>query len=147
MIKKRKIKTRLEDLPLSIKDSLLEEIAKSLTKQIDKKIFEAKYAPIKETLILVGVGVFLAASLVMPSLPLALKPFINQKREHEPWKRFNIPYLKRTLKRLEKQKLVEVSEEEGLQVIKVTEAGKRKILRLAIDELAIEKPKSWDGRW
>jgi phenylacetic acid degradation operon negative regulatory protein len=49
--------------------------------------------------------------------------------------------------RLKKQKLVEIDEEEGIQVVKITEAGRRRILKYAIDELAIKKPKFWDGRW
>lgn len=145
---KRKKKTRFKDFPLSsIKESLIEDLARNLTRQIDKEVFERKYAPVKEVLKLVGMGAFLAASLVIPNLPLALKPFLNNQEEYEAWKRFNIPYLKRTLKRLEKQKLVEFDEEKGIQVVKITDGGRRRILKYAIDELAIEKPRSWDGRW
>lgn len=133
----------------NVDDLLVKDIAKTLARQIDKEIFERKYAPAREVLKLVAAGAFLAASLVMPNLPLALKPFLNKKRkdESEAWKRFNIPYLKRTLERLEKQKLVEFKQEGGLQVVKISEDGKRKILRFAIDELAVEKPKFWDGTW
>ena len=147
-IRKRKRRVRIEDLPLSgIRESLIKDLTKNLAKQIDKEIFEKKYAPVKEVLKLVGAGAFLAASLVAPNLPLVLKPFLNSQEEYEAWKRFNIPYLKRTLKRLEQQKLVEFDEEERRQVIKITDGGRRRILKYAIDELAIEKPKFWDGRW
>ena len=146
--RKRKKKTRIEDLPISdIKNSLVEEIARSLTKQINKKTFNKKYTSVKTVLELVGAGVFLAASFAMPNLPLALKPFLNKEDDYQAWKRFNIPYLKRTLKRLEKQKLVEIGEEDGVQAVKITNAGKRKILKFAIDELKIEEPKIWDGIW
>jgi DNA-binding PadR family transcriptional regulator len=145
---KRKQKTRIEDLSFSdIKDSLVEEIARSLTKQIDRELFDKKYATAKTVLKLVGAGVFLAASIAVPNLPLALKPFLSREDDYEAWKRFNIRYLKRTLKRLENQKLVEIGEEEGAQVVKITSVGKRKILKFAIDELKIEKPKSWDRTW
>lgn len=127
----------------------LDYLAKILSKQIDKEIFEKKYAPAREVLKLVGAGAFLAASLVMPNLPLALKPFFDQRKrnEREVWKRFNIPYLKRTIKRLEKQKLVEISIENGVQIVKITSSGRFKVLRFALDELEIKKPKIWDGRW
>lgn len=137
-------------IPLNIMDNeKLDYLAKILSKQIDKEIFEKKYAPAREVLKLVGAGAFLAASLVMPNLPLALKPFLDHKRksEREVWKRFNIPYLKRTIKRLEKQKLIEIDVEEGMQIVKITNNGRLKILRLALDELEIKKPKIWDGRW
>jgi len=146
--RKRKKIRHIEDLPLSdIKDSLVEEIARSLTKQINKETFNKKYASAKTVLKLVGAGIFLAASFAMPNLPLALKPFLNKEDDYEAWKRFNIPYLKRTLRRLEKQKLVETGEEDGTQVVKITNAGKRKILKFAIEELKIEKPKIWDYTW
>ena len=147
---KRKKKVRIEDLSVSkIDESLILNISKSLAKQIDKKEFEKKYAPVKTILTLVGAGVFLTASLVAPNLPLVLKPFLKNQREkeYEVWKRFNISYLKRTLYRLEQQKLVEIKDEKGIQVVKITEFGKRRILRHAIDELLIEKPRIWDGKW
>lgn len=124
-----------------------EEIAKILAKQIDKKIFERKSAPVKEVLTLVATGAFLAASIVTPNLPVALKPFIKQKEEFEVWKRFNIRYLQRTLKRLEKQKLVEFGTSNGFQTIKITARGRTRVLQFAIDELTIDKPKVWDKQW
>lgn len=146
-IEKRK-NTRLEDLlPPPLKESLVKEIAAILTKQVDKEIFEKKYASVKNVLKIIGAGAFLVGSLVAPNLPLALKPFVTNQEEYEIWKRFNVPYLKRTLKRLEKQKLVEFDEEDGFQIAKITEPGKRRILRIAIDELAVRKPKFWDKKW
>lgn len=146
-IKRRKKRVRLEDLPVTVDGAFIQEIARTLAKQIDKERSKEKYATAKAVLALVGIGVFLVAAVAMPNLPFAFKSFLKKNDENEAWKRFNIPYLKRTLRRLEMQKLVEITEEEGMQVVKVTEPGKRRILRFAIDEIAIEKPKVWDGRW
>lgn len=140
-------KTKSSTQSINISDSLLKDIAKTLTKQMDQEIFERKYAPVKEVLKIVAMGTFLAGAIVMPNLPLALKPFLKKEKEYEIWKRFNIPYLKRTLERLEKQKLVEFGQKAGMQIIQITENGKRKILKFAIDELAVEKPKIWDDKW
>lgn len=127
----------------------IDDLARVLSKQIDKKVFQRKYAPAKDVLKLVGAGVFITASMVMPGLPLALRPFLDEarKNEREVWKRFNIPYLKRTLERLEEQKLVEISEENAIQIIKITNQGKQKVLRMALNDLEIKKPKIWDGKW
>jgi len=128
----------------------IDQLAKVLSKQIDKEIFLKKYAPARKVLILVGAGAFLTASILMPNLPLALRPFLDKKRkdEREVWKRFNIPYLKRTLDRLEKQRLVEVTHaDNGKQLIQITSQGKQRVLKFALDELKIEKPKIWDRRW
>lgn len=125
----------------------IDKLAKILSKQIDQEIFKKKYAPVKDVLKLVGAGVFLASSIVVPTLPLALKPFLKNENGFEAWKRFNIPYLKRTIKRLEKQKLVEISDENGIQVVKVTNQGKNRILKISLDELEIIQPKVWDRKW
>ena len=143
----RKRKQQKEE-PIQIDKVLFENISKTLAKQIDSELFNKKYAKVADVLKLVGAGMFLAASIAMPNLPLALKPYLDhqRKKEYEVWKRFNIHYLKRTLERLEKQKLVEITEENGIQVVKITGSGQRRILKFTLDELAIEKPKIWNGR-
>lgn len=130
-------------------DEKVNELAIVLSKQINKEAFERKYTPVKEVLKLVGLGLFIAGSLAMPNLPQALKPLLDKKRkeEYEVWKRFNIPYLKRSLHRLEEQRLVEIIQEDGMQVVKITSYGKRRLIKMALDELAVEKPRIWDGRW
>lgn len=127
----------------------IDRLARILAKQIDKKSFERKYTPVKDVLKLVGAGAFLAASLAIPNLPLALKPFLKNQFEEKSkaWKRFNIPYLKRTIQRLEKQKLVEIVVEKEAQIVKITNQGRQKILRYALDELSVKKPNSWDEKW
>ncbi len=132
---------------LQMDNQKIDELARVLSKQIDAKVFANKYAPAKDVLKLVGAGVFLGASIILPNLPLALKPFLRNQNEFEIWKRFNIPYLKRTLSRLESQKLVEIGEKQGMQIIKITDQGRQKILKMAIDNLELSKPKIWDGRW
>lgn len=124
----------------------IDQVSKILAKQINKEIFQQKYARAADVLKIVGAGFLLVGSIVAPSLPKALAPFFKED-EYDSWKRFNLPYLKRTLERLEKQKLVEISEENGVQVVKITENGRKRVLRYALDELAVEKPKNWNGIW
>lgn len=142
--KKGQRKIFLGNLPSEEK---IDYLARNLVRQIDSEIFRRKYVPAAEVLKLVGAGVFLAASIAIPNLPLILKPFLQNENEYEVWKRFNIPYLQRTLRRLEKQKLVEIDEKEGIQVVKITNNGRKRVLRMALDELAIKKPKNWDQKW
>lgn len=142
--KKRKERQRIEDLPLP--GDQINYLAKTLAKQIDKEIFEKKYAAVADILTLVGVGAFLAASVAIPNLPRALRLFYNPK-ENKAWKRFNTPYLKRVLKRLEEQKLVETETTKGYQIVKITNRGRRRILKHSLDKLEIKKPKVWDSKW
>lgn len=103
---------------------------------------------VKNVLILLGAGTFLAAAIIMPGLPLALKPFLDEKRrrEQEEWKKFNLWRLKQVLKRMHKQKLIEIIEENSIQVVKISENGQKKLLKFNIDDMEL-KEKSWDGRW
>lgn len=145
-IRPHKSGSRLEDLPLPTSE-VIQSISESLSRQIDREVFNNKYASVKQVLSLIGSGAFVAASLAIPSLPSALRPFLVNPDEREAWKRFNIRYLKRTIKRLEKQKLIEIHEENDVQTLAPTNTGRRKILRYALDNLAIKKPTVWDGTW
>lgn len=137
---------RVSDFPLPSNESIL-SIALSLSKQIEGELHEKRYATARQILALVGTGAFIAASFAFPTLPKALQPFLHKPDEHDVWKRFNIRYLKRTLERLDKQKLISIEDHGGVQSISVTESGKKRILRFALDELSIYKPKNWDGSW
>lgn len=145
-IMNKKVSKRVQTDNLPSKESI-DYLAKVLSKQIDREITERKYVSARKVLKLVAAGAFLAASFAIPNLPIALKPFLKNNDEWEIWKRFNIPYLKRTIQRLERQKLIEVDEEEKRQVVKITDNGRRRILKFALDELEIKKPKLWDRKW
>ena len=141
----KKIVTDNSDIKMS--NSSIEELSKILAWKIGKDEFKKSCAPAAAVLKLVGLGAFLVGSIAVPGLPIALKPFIKNRTDPEAWKRFNIPYLKRTLTRLEKQKLVSMRVEGTTQIVEITNAGKRKILKYGIEESDIEKPRIWDGYW
>lgn len=103
---------------------------------------------VRDILLILGAGAFLAATIIMPGLPLVLKPFLEERREREKneWKKFNPWRLKQILKRLYEQKLVEIGEENGIQVVKISEKGKKKLLKFNLEEMALNT-KGWDGRW
>ncbi len=127
----------------------IKDLSKTLAGQIKSDNFEKTFASTKEVLELVGMGVFVAASFAMPGFPRALKSYVNLQNldAPEPWRRFNIKYLKRTLKRLEKQKLVAITESNGQQIVTITDHGRRKILKFSLDSVVIKQPKHWDGVW
>jgi hypothetical protein len=128
-----------------LKDEKIVELAKTLSRQIERKINEERFLKAKEVLQLVAAGFFFSASLVAPNLPRSFKKFF--KDEEFAYKRFNIPYLKRTLARLQKEKLVQITHEGKYEIVKITEKGKQKILKFAFDEIEIKKPAVWDGKW
>ena len=109
----------------------------------------AKIDPkVKQILILLGAGTFLAASLIMPGLPMALKPFLDEKRKKEAneWKKFNTWRLKQVLKRMHQQKLVDIVEQNDGYLVKISDNGRKKLLKFNLDEMEL-KNKKWDGNW
>lgn len=126
----------------------LKDIAKSLSRKITVDALTKKVAPALPILALVGAGAFLTASIAIPALPLVLKPFLNNGEDKRAWKRYNLDHLKRTLDRLEKRQLVNFDvSKNGEQIVTITKAGQTKLLRLALNETAIDKPKLWNGDW
>ena len=98
---------------------------------------------VKDVLILLGAGVFLAGSLIMPGLPLILKPILNEKRRRDErkWEKYNLSRLKSLIKRLHDQKVVEIVDNE----VKITEQGRQKILKYNLDDMEIKR--KTDGKW
>lgn len=125
----------------------VKELSQTLSKQVTEELRAKKYAGAKDVLELVGAGAFLAASLVAPKFSRVFKSLINDPDAPEPWRRFNIPYLKRTLQRLEKQKLVTIREDKGSSVVEITDSGRRKILKFSLNAIEIKAPRSWDRTW
>ena len=144
---KRRRRGNLE-LPLP-PDERISSLCTLIQKQVRSEELREKYAPAKHVLALVGAGAIVGLSLISPSAALIAKPFLDEKRkeEQESWKRYNAYYLRRTIRRLQKEKLVEVEEHDGESVVTLTKNGKRRIMKYALDQLSIGKPKSWDKRW
>lgn len=98
---------------------------------------------VRDILLLLGAGTFLVASIVMPGLPIILKPILEEKRkkDEKEWKKFNLWRLKYILKRLQRQKMIEIVG----GVIRVTEKGKKKILKFDLENLKLKEKR--DGKW
>ena len=75
-----------------------------------------RYATVKQILTLLGGGTVLALSIfVSPAAIMLAKPFLDEKRQRDrnSWKQFNPRYLRSTIKRLQKEKIVMIEEIEG----------------------------------
>jgi DNA-binding transcriptional regulator PaaX len=116
---------------------------------------EKKINPkVKQVIGLLGVGTFLAASLVFPGLPIAAKFIIDEykdsqrKKELGKWEKFNLWRLRATLKRLYQEKIVEVKIDKDQEpVVVLTSKGKTHYLKSRFKEMITQKPPRWDGKW
>ena len=100
------------------------------TKEITKKVL----------LVLAG-GAFLTLAMIAPGVLIAAKPFIE-------WKKYNQRRLRSTIKRLEKQKILEFKEmANGETHIKITKRGEERVLKYKFQNLKIPKSTKWDKVW
>lgn len=110
------------------------------------------YPNTRDILLLLGMGTIIAGSFITPGLPVAIGAVMKAKRKHDwqqnqkEWKKFNTKLLRRNLKRLQDQKIVEVKNEKGQEVIKLTQKGHTKYLKFKLEEVSL-KGKNWDGKW
>lgn len=145
----RKPKQKFDDLPSPSTESVA-TIAGSLLARVEKEEADRKYATVKHVLALVGTGALVGFLLAAPQAGIIFKGFRFGKRDYDPdqWKHFNPSYLKRSLERLQKQKLVEMTKNaDGTRTVAITRGGTRRLLKYALDDFAIPKPKTWDGKW
>lgn len=111
-----------------------------------------QYPSTVEIVYLLGIGTLLAGSILMPGLGVVAGTLYRAKRKYDwaqnqkEWKKFNIKLLRRNLRRLHEQKIIETVKENGQDIIKLTQKGHTKYLRFKLEELSL-KGKSWDGKW
>lgn len=63
------------------------------------------------------------------------------------WNKANDFALKRTINDLYKSKLIDIKDFNGFTKIVITKSGKTRALEFKIDELCINRPKTWDKKW
>lgn len=113
---------------------------------------EREYPSSKEIIYLLGIGALLAGTILLPGLGYVAGAVVRAKRQHDweqnqkEWKKFNPYLLKRNLKRLNDQKVVEVVEENEQKIIRLTQKGQTKYLKFKLESLSLNG-KNWDGKW
>lgn len=106
---------------------------------------EGDYPTSEKVLRLLGIGAFLALSIVAPGLPLIFAP--KYKRDYKKWKKFDPNRLKQTVNRLKERGFITTSEKEGQIVVEITKEGRKQILKYDLEEMEIKVPNRWDGKW
>lgn len=98
---------------------------------------------VKDVLRLLAGGALLTMALVMPGTAKLLKIYADHEQEEErkEWDKFNLWRLRQVLKRLEKQKTVEIVND----VVKITERGRKKLLRFDLESMVLseKRDKNW----
>lgn len=108
---------------------------------------------IKDILFLLGSGVFLSSLIMFPGAGLGIKALYDvyekfkRGKELKEWDKFNYSRLRFALRRLQKQKMIEIVEENQNSIVRLTQKGKMRTLKYNLEDMAIGKPPTWDGKW
>lgn len=125
-----------------------EVLAKLLYSKVERDKRNKIRASIKNVLTVLGIGATITAAALAPKAASSLlKIFYKKENNWDSWKQFNQGYLRQTLRRLERQKLVEVRKINGKEQITITDTGKTKLLTYSLAELEVPKQKNWDKKW
>jgi len=102
-----------------------------------------KYTKVKITKIILKslvAGVLFTTVLVLPGLAQIYTLF-RPKYARDKYK------INRSVRNLQKQKLIHIHSKNGKDVVEITEMGKKKVLAYDLADMRIQKPKRWDGWW
>lgn len=108
---------------------------------------------VRDILKLLGKGILLSSLFLFPGTGLGIKAIYdvyektNKNKELQEWEKYNLPRLRYILNRLRRQKLIEVEEQNGYSIVKLTYKGRLRTLKYKLEEMALEIPKHWDGKW
>lgn len=133
--------------PDSISDDQIKKLGNLLFQKLKLEKEDIQDAKIKHILTLIAKTGAVAMIIVAPKTVLVTKELFEDKKDFGTWKRFNERLLRQNLKRLDKQRIIDISIKDGKKIIKISEKGKMKILAYAIGELTLKKSSSWDGKW
>ena len=129
-------------------EEMLEKLVGLLIDQQKSAESSDHNAKLQKVLRLLAGGAALATALAMPGTARLFKGFFHEDQsDWKEWKQFNKRYLRQAIQRLNYQKMVEIVDKGDYGEVKLTENGRKKIMRMGLESLKITKPDRWDGRW
>lgn len=85
----------------------------------------------------------LSVAVLAPNAVKIFKLFDEGKK-----KKYKRDYqIKRAIVRLKNSNLIEFQYKNGKNFVRLTSKGEEKLLKYRLQEIIIEKPKKWDGKW
>lgn len=101
----------------------------------------------KDIILALGTGSLLLSMLIAPNsgrmFEIFGKDFISKNsKKYQRGER-----IKRAVKRLKRNRLVEIYEKQGKTVVELTENGKKRLLVYQLNNLELMRPRSWDHFW
>ena len=96
-------------------------------------------------LVSLAVGGFIAVAVLAPNALQLLGPLTRKSKRDLHNRRY---YVKSTISRLaERELIVFKNSESGKTYARLTTKGRHELLRYKLEELVVNKPRRWDGKW
>ena len=95
----------------------------------------------KEILKGVALTSFVLAMVVAPGLGKLVPLFKRGMRARERGR------LRQSIQRLEKKKLVRIYTKNGIEVVEITQEGRKRVLEYNLNTMKLKAPPRWDGWW
>ncbi len=93
-----------------------------------------------------ALGGVVFAGAVIPNVFKLIESF--QGGGGKPIKKYSKKQVSNALAKLKRKKFIKIiREKNGKTTVKLTNLGRKRILKMALDSVSIKKPKLWDGKW
>lgn len=124
---------------------ILVHLLENKFKREQEEIKTQKYQKVKDLLLYLSL---LGTCIFAPNAIQIFKPLLKKREsEFSSYFSFNPRYLKRKIKRLHEQQDISIDRNGEKDIIKITNKGRNRIIKYAIENIEINIPKVWDKKW
>lgn len=130
-------------IPIKFEKTLEPKIIKEIVKIIDSN--KTAKTILNATLAIIATGGILTCAAIAPN---ATGTILKMIKGHKQKKREQYRQMWRCFNYLKKKRILEfVREEDDGLVYRLSSSGKNRVRKFMIDELTINEPEDWDGKW
>ncbi|QQG42778.1 MAG: CRISPR-associated endonuclease Cas2 [Candidatus Giovannonibacteria bacterium] len=113
---------------------------------VEKKSYP-RWELTKKILLVLGGGAILFSLMLAPNTARLLQMFDLDGKASIRERLRRREQIRGAIKRLKKNRLVEIYQKDGEDIVRLTETGKKRLLKYQLDNLELKKTKFWDKKW
>ncbi len=99
----------------------------------------------KEILLMIAAGLAIPTAFLMPNIPIALKPLLRALTKKSGLRKSE--HFVRSITYLKRRRLISIAAKDELQILTLSENGKKRVLQFDLDKIRLKRPRKWDGYW
>ena len=99
----------------------------------------------KEILLIIAAGLAIPAAFLMPNIPIALKPLLRALTKKSGLRKSE--HFVRSITYLKRRRLISIAAKDELQILTLSENGKKRVLQFDLYKIRLKRPRKWDGYW